>query len=71
MATLTFSGPDLARLRRAAGLTRTELAAAVGASENTVGRWERSETEPSATHTMRILHALECNPEDLTNNTVR
>lgn len=38
--------PNLEVLRKAKGLTRAELGAALGFTERSVGRWENGESDP-------------------------
>jgi transcriptional regulator with XRE-family HTH domain len=60
-----FSGSKLRTLRLAAGLSSTQLAAAVGVSESTIHRAERGAFEPRATTVARIAGALDCRMEEL------
>lgn len=53
------------RMRERAGLSRAELAEALGASQMEVYRWERYEVEPGTALLGRIAHALGCDTEDL------
>lgn len=50
-------GP-LFEARRAAGLTRKELARKVGVTDTTVGRWERGEFEPRDSVLEKLAEAL-------------
>ncbi len=61
----TFSGEKLIALRRACGLSRTELAAAVGRGMDAVGTWERGHCEPHLASFYALLEVLGCEGEDL------
>lgn len=47
---------------RAAGLTQEELAAAIGKSTTTVGRWVRGDTVPNVLEVGPLAHALRVSP---------
>jgi transcriptional regulator with XRE-family HTH domain len=51
-------GDEIVYWRRRRGLSRDELGAMVGASPNTVGRWERGDTTPDVPQTWAIARAL-------------
>ena len=53
------------RMRERAGISRAELAEALGASQMEVYRWELYEVEPGTALLGRIAHALGCDTEDL------
>lgn len=55
MKVFQFSGRNLARAREAAGLTRTELAAKIGFSEQSVYLWEKYNRRPGSTDTISLL----------------
>ena len=49
---------NIARTRRAAGLTQEELAAQVGVSRQTVSDWERGDATPDLSNAARIAQVL-------------
>lgn len=53
------------RMREQAGLSRAELAEALGASQMEVYRWETYEVEPGTALLGRIAHVLGCETGDL------
>jgi putative transcriptional regulator len=57
--------PRLAQARKAAGLTQTALAEAVGIHQPLVARYEAGFTEPRVTMAVRIARALETTVEAL------
>lgn len=63
-----FSGARLRELRTAAGLSRTELAAAIGRSYETVETWEQDLYEPSLRSIVALLRVLRCSLDDLMTN---
>lgn len=63
--TRTFSGEKLQALRRARGMSRTELAAAVGRGMDTVGMWERGTNEPQLAAFYALQTVLGCQADDL------
>lgn len=56
----------ITRLREKAGLSRAQLAEALGATQLEVYRWEMYEEEPGTALLGRIARALGCHTEDLT-----
>ena len=52
-------GPHILHLRRARGMSQGDLARAIGASRNIVGRYERSEALPSAESAVKLARALD------------
>ncbi len=62
--------PTLLRANRAtAGFNRTRLAATLGVAEGTIGRWERGDSEPTATQLLTLARILQCRPEAFTRHT--
>lgn len=51
-------GAEIAYWRRRSGLNRGQLAALVGKSSNTIGRYERGDTVPDVTETYELATAL-------------
>jgi len=49
---------ELTAMREAAGLNRTQLAAAIGKSQRTVERYEAGDSEPDETTQIAILSVL-------------
>lgn len=62
---MRFSGAALAEHRRAAGLTREQLAMMVGRSYNTVVSWEVGRQFPNVTMLPELADALSCSVPDL------
>ncbi len=58
-------GPALKRLREAAGLSGTQLAAKIGRSGANVSRIERSDSNPKMASLMRYLRAIDADLGDL------
>lgn len=58
-------GARLLALRRAAGLTQTELAGLVGESQANIAYWERSAKPPRSDVLPRLAKVLGCRVEDL------
>lgn len=56
---------ELERIRLEKGLTRRELAAASGVTENSIYRYERKERIPDLVTAVKISKALGCKAEDL------
>lgn len=52
-------------LRKAKGLSQTELATMLGVSLRTVGSWERGENSPDAEQVFNCARALDCTPNDI------
>ena len=50
---------QLARARRAAGMTQIQLAARVGVCEGTVKSWECERSAPSLAHVARLREVLD------------
>jgi DNA-binding XRE family transcriptional regulator len=44
------------RIRHRLGMSRQDLALAIGVTPVTVGRWERGEREPSSSHAWSLIH---------------
>jgi len=61
-----WSGARLREARVAAGMTPTELAAAAGASDVSVWRWETNRIAPNIGHVIRILDRLGVDLDALT-----
>jgi transcriptional regulator with XRE-family HTH domain len=57
-ALATAMGQEIAYWRRRREMSRDELAALLGRSRNTVGRYERGETMPDVSETWAIADAL-------------
>ncbi len=60
-----FSPSALRTLRYVAGLSRTQLAAAVNVSAGTIGRYERGEHCPSMGTFHLLAEVLDVDPADL------
>lgn len=56
-------GEVLKRMRKDAGLTQVQLAAAVGVGQNTVSEWEASAYEPRWSEVVRLAAALGVTPD--------
>lgn len=52
-------------LRKAKGMSQTELANAVNVSLRSIGSWERGENTPDAEQIFNLAKALECTPNDI------
>ncbi|MGB3328673.1 MAG: helix-turn-helix transcriptional regulator [Thermomicrobiales bacterium] len=52
-------------LRIDAGLTQLELANAIGVTPSAVYKWERGQTEPSATNLRDLAAALKVSMDDI------
>lgn len=52
-------GQAITERRTELGVTRHELAAAVGVTDQAVGTWERGEAAPTPARQVAIAHALE------------
>jgi DNA-binding transcriptional regulator YiaG len=48
-------GRDIARIRKALGMTQTEFAAALGVSEIAIRKWEQLSDKPLAASTVRRI----------------
>ena len=57
-----FWAAPMLRARRAAGLTHTQIGAAVGRSANTIFRYEAGLTQPSMSMIVRIAAVLDVDP---------
>ena len=64
----TFSGEKLIVLRRARGMSRTELATAVGRQFDAIGTWERGHCDPHLASFYALLEVLGCEADDLLND---
>jgi transcriptional regulator with XRE-family HTH domain len=60
-----FSGPALTRLRRERNLTRTELAALVHRTDQSVSLWELGRIVPRPEQIGALVAALQCTVSDL------
>ncbi|WP_214407968.1 helix-turn-helix domain-containing protein [Pseudonocardia lacus] len=56
---------DLARARRASGLTQEELASRIGVDRSTVGRWEAGSVDPTLWARGELARVLHISPEAL------
>ena len=56
---------NIKELRRKAGLTQAEFAAAAGVTQSTVSQWESGITFPSTTNLPKIAEILGCTVSDL------
>ena len=56
---------NIRELRKAAGLTQSQLAEKVGVAQATVAEWERGDYFPSAQKLPSIAEALDCTVGDL------
>ena len=52
-------GRTITELRKSKGLTKRELAKAIGAEEHTIGRWEAGTRSPRMTDFAKILVACD------------
>lgn len=57
-------GPFLQELRDRAGYTQTDLARAIGKSQQLVSAWEKGDAEPNIGLAMEILALLNARPKD-------
>lgn len=55
----------LKRLREAAGLNHTQVAAKVGVIAQTVANWEEGSGEPKASHVIALIKLFRCDEEEL------
>lgn len=62
---LVFAPERLKARRKAAGMSRTELAYHVGRAEQTIAQWERGEMTPSSDALMSAAQALGIEITDL------
>lgn len=58
-------GSAIARMRERRGLTQSELAHAVGVSENTIANWEKGGASKWIDHLRSLCKVLGCNLDDL------
>lgn len=67
MAEVRLRTSHLVALRKAAGLTQSQLAALIGSPgrELRVGEWERGEAQPRPQHLARLAAALDVDPLEL------
>lgn len=63
-----FSGDRLKARRRAAGLSRTQLAASIERSHWALESWERSEFDPNLRSVLALIRVLGCSLDDLMTN---
>ncbi len=56
---------NLRRLREAAGLTQTELAARVGVKQCSLSAWELGTANPSFENLLRLVAALDTSMDEL------
>lgn len=56
---------NIKEMRKKAGFTQSDLAAAVGVNLSTVGNWERLVTCPDAEQVWNCAVALNCTPNDI------
>jgi transcriptional regulator with XRE-family HTH domain len=56
---------NLARLRKAAGLTQEQLAECVGVTQGCVSQWEQGESLPMIDKAAAVANALHCTIDDL------
>jgi transcriptional regulator with XRE-family HTH domain len=61
-----FSGEALRMAREAAGLSREELAVAVGRTAQTIYRWERGHAVPYESAITAVARVLGVRPAELT-----
>ncbi len=61
-------GKNVKNLRRAAGLTQSEFAAAMGTTQQRVSEWERDKIEPSLYNVIKMLKVLGVSFEELTDD---
>lgn len=54
-----ITAQNIKSLRKALGLTQTEMGALVGVAKNTVSAWERGIQRPSFTHACRLVRLAE------------
>lgn len=67
---VTLDAETIRELRKRAGMTQVELAAAVDVSEDTVAGWENNRARPGSAETaIRLVRVLE--PEPQTSETTR
>ncbi len=56
---------NLKTLRRKAGLTQSEISAAIGVAQNTISNWENGERMPSTNMLPKIAEILNCTIDEL------
>lgn len=56
---------NIRAMRKKAGMTQSELAAAIGVNLSTIGNWERLITCPDAEQVWNCATALGCTPNDI------
>jgi DNA-binding XRE family transcriptional regulator len=60
-----FAGEKLLVMRKSRRLTQKGLGEKIGRDAQTIFRWEKEETEPSANDLLALLSALACDSSDL------
>lgn len=65
MAGARLRGDWMGALRKAAGLTQSDLAAQVGTLDRRVGEWERGQQQPRPHYLVGIARALQVDPLEL------
>ena len=55
----------LRQLRKAQGVTQSELADKIGVNTKTIGSWERGSTVPNAEQLLKCSHVFNCSPNDI------
>ena len=68
MSSKRFSGEKLRAVRKARGMTSTELGAAIGCAMDTIGTWERGTHEPKLSAFYGLQAVLGCEAHDLLND---
>lgn len=63
--TLPFNGTKLRAMRERRGLEQQQLSALVGIAPENLSRYETGSRRPSVAMFARFVRALECDPDDL------
>lgn len=58
-------GEKIRKLREAAGMSQSALAAQIGVDTSSVSLWENGKTYPSYASICKLAKALNCEPGDL------
>ena len=58
-------GQSMRQAREAAGISREKLAAQIGATANTVQRWESGESSPTFATVVRVAQIIDADLDDL------